>query len=537
MGGAHRFAPFAHCAVLMAGLAAVVGCSRPHEGETPPVAPWLGLQAGPYAVGYTVDHRYDHTRSFRPKYDLDGQPVSGEIARPIQISIWYPAQPGMRPVHMQYGEYLRWTASQFDFTRIGEVPSEQSIAHARERLIERGADPTRVDDVLRRRSLVVKGAAPFPGRFPLVVYGAGYEAPAWENAVLLEYLASYGYVIASSPSFGMYSPGMTNDLMGLEAKTRDHEFVMARAREFVNADSRRIAALGWCFGGLSTVVFALRNSHVDAVVSLDGSMAYDEYEDAALASPHYHLENLRVPFMYLAQAPVDLQDLGFFDELKYSDAYLLTFHDLTHYDFSASHILSEVQAFENGRGRDVRRINLGYAVVCRYVRRFLDAYLKGDATAVSFLACPPEANNIPDNVVSIARRRGLPPPPSSDQFFSLIQSNDVEEAFELFRHARRTAPEVQLFSEELIGPLGRDLLKQGRFDDAIRVFQMQVLAYPESWKGYSALAGAYLHAGRRELAAANYRKSLELNPDNEPATAFLSKSQGEPGPPLDTSGR
>ena len=46
-------------------------------------------------------------------------------------------------------------------------------------------------------------------------------------------------------------------------------------------------------------------------------------------------------------------------------------------------------------------------------------------------------------------------------------------------------------------------------------------AYPESFNVYDSLGEALLAAGDREGAEANYRKSLELNPDNTNAVEVL----------------
>ena len=51
----------------------------------------FGLTPGPYAVGHAVRHEYDYSRTFKKPYDYFGERTPGEIARPIQITIWYPA--------------------------------------------------------------------------------------------------------------------------------------------------------------------------------------------------------------------------------------------------------------------------------------------------------------------------------------------------------------------------------------------------------------------------------------------------------------
>jgi len=51
----------------------------------------LNLEPGQYAVGFKTVSQYDYSRSFS-KHDAEGNLVNESGARPIQTSIWYPAE-------------------------------------------------------------------------------------------------------------------------------------------------------------------------------------------------------------------------------------------------------------------------------------------------------------------------------------------------------------------------------------------------------------------------------------------------------------
>ena len=53
----------------------------------------LTEQPGPHAVGLKVVEQYADTRTFHSRPDVLGHPLPGELARPIQTLIWYPAEP------------------------------------------------------------------------------------------------------------------------------------------------------------------------------------------------------------------------------------------------------------------------------------------------------------------------------------------------------------------------------------------------------------------------------------------------------------
>ncbi|MDF0716284.1 serine hydrolase [Muricauda sp. 334s03] len=55
---------------------------------------------------------------------------------------------------------------------------------------------------------------------------------------------------------------------------------------------------------------------------------------------------------------------------------------------------------------------------------------------------------------------------------------------------------------------------QGQSNKAVDILKLLVQAYPDQWYPYSFLADFQLQAGQKEEAIKNYRKSLELNPEN-----------------------
>src|SRR5207248_550494 len=79
------------------------------------------------------------------------------------------------------------------------------------------------------------------------------------------------------------------------------------------------------------------------------------------------------------------------------------------------------------------------------------------------------------------------------------------------------------FGESELNELGYELLGQNKLMDAIEVLKLNVAAYPSSWNVYDGLGEAYMKNGNRDLAIENYRRSLELNPNNANGAAMLKK--------------
>ncbi|RYU92694.1 alpha/beta fold hydrolase [Emticicia agri] len=76
-------------------------------------------------------------------------------------------------------------------------------------------------------------------------------------------------------------------------------------------------------------------------------------------------------------------------------------------------------------------------------------------------------------------------------------------------------------SEEDLNEWGYALLKRLEILEAIEVFKLNALFYPNSANVYDSLGDAYLKAGQKNLAIANYTKALEINPKKENAQKML----------------
>ena len=79
------------------------------------------------------------------------------------------------------------------------------------------------------------------------------------------------------------------------------------------------------------------------------------------------------------------------------------------------------------------------------------------------------------------------------------------------------------FDEISINGIGYYLMNSGKIREAIEVFKLNVEIFPKSFNVYDFLGEAYMKSGDNENAIKNYRKSLELNPDNNNAREMLKK--------------
>ncbi|HEX7296063.1 MAG TPA: serine hydrolase [Pyrinomonadaceae bacterium] len=107
--------------------------------------------------------------------------------------------------------------------------------------------------------------------------------------------------------------------------------------------------------------------------------------------------------------------------------------------------------------------------------------------------------------------------------FEMLLAGKIPEAIEGYRQIKKATPQNGTVSEDRINNLGYSLLQQGKMAEAIALLKLNVEFYPNAWNTYDSLGEAYMKAGEKELAIANYKKSLELNPANGNGREMLKK--------------
>jgi len=104
-----------------------------------------------------------------------------------------------------------------------------------------------------------------------------------------------------------------------------------------------------------------------------------------------------------------------------------------------------------------------------------------------------------------------------------ITSGGIDAAAKQYHDLKAIEPSTYNFDEDVLNNLGYEFIRAKKFKEAIRLFQLNVEAYPQSSNVYDSLAEAYMDDGDKPEAIANYQKSLQLNPKNRGAVNMLQK--------------
>ena len=109
-----------------------------------------------------------------------------------------------------------------------------------------------------------------------------------------------------------------------------------------------------------------------------------------------------------------------------------------------------------------------------------------------------------------------------------IAEKGIEAGIAQYRDMKAKQSATYDFAEPELNRLGYQLLRTGKPKEAIEIFKLNVEAYPKGFNTYDSLAEAYMTINERELAIQNYKKSVELNPNNKTAVEIIKSLEKAP---------
>ena len=115
----------------------------------------------------------------------------------------------------------------------------------------------------------------------------------------------------------------------------------------------------------------------------------------------------------------------------------------------------------------------------------------------------------------------MPKKSVADEVLAVIEDKGIEAGIAHYNKIK-DAEDYNL-SEREMNDIGYQLMGSDKVEEASKVFQLIVETYPKSSNAYDSLGESYMKMGTNDLAIMNYRKSVELNPNNQNGIDFLKE--------------
>lgn len=508
--------PIRTIVIRAAAIAALL--APPALGAAAPIPRELDM--GPHAVGFRSIERYDRSRVFREKLGPGGAVRPGERSRPVYLYLWYPAEAAVDAPRMVYGEYSFANPADPAFYPLAARLQEREIYGALYPFF--GGQRGSVVDLMNVATAAVRDAKPLAGSYPMILYLPDLRGSAGENALLCEYLASHGYVVAATQPLGtlLRDPSPVPD--DLESLLRDAEFALGELRAWPQSDPARLGLAGRAFGGVTALLLAMRSSDVDAVVALGGWNPPPGRGGLLTACSGWRPERFEARTLAV-RAENEAGAFARVDSLVHATRYLATTAGGAPGDFAGYGALAASMATPPP-GASAKP----YADLCGLARLFLDGALRGrvDGTA----ALEAAAGGAPlAGVRDLRIEPGSPAPLREDRILAVFWEEGVTAGIGLLGRLRAEGVERPL-PPATLNTLGYQFLAAQRLEEAVEIFRAASDLYPGSANAWASLGEACLYADRAEEARGCYRKTLELlsvDTDLDEGTREALKTQAE----------
>lgn len=497
---------------VVVAICAALSLAPSSFAQVPPL--WGALQPGPERVGFTTVFRFDPERTWARTYDAAGVFVPDSNGRPVQVSVWYPAQATGPCAGMSFGG-----AVDVDVVVPPPLTDFASAMRLRNREDAHSAVPAeRFSELLSSPLHSCAGAPPSGGDAPLVLYAGGLNASVISNIVLAEFLASHGFAVASVSLVGAGDAQVTQSrsAIDLEATVRDLEFASTVVRQLGLARGTRVAVVGHSLGAVAAMIFAARHGNTRAAIGLDGTYGFEGAGSLLTTGFGYDPTRMRAAVLDIRRAEGEQEarlDMASVRAMKYARRDLVAIGAMHHSDFTsfamvADRFLTPIDPKYAGTRWDRRTGRDGHETTARLILALLFETLKADPLARGRF----EALARKHESVRWAALVASPLPPSPEETSRLLTTEGLERVKARFRAACADDAPAGCVDAARFNSFGYALLGKHQVREAIAVLELVAWAHPGLANAQDSLADAYLAAGDRERARRSLQRAIELAP-------------------------
>lgn len=137
----------------------------------------------------------------------------------------------------------------------------------------------------------------------------------------------------------------------------------------------------------------------------------------------------------------------------------------------------------------------------------------------------PEMLDIKNSIWAVLdnRQGWVPRPMLSVLLYKKIIQGRLPQTVAWLEQNREDYERLYVFEEYDINQVGYRLFRLNRLDEARQIFEFNLHLFPNGWNGYDSYAEILLELGELQQSKKMYKKSLELNPENENAQLKINE--------------
>lgn len=287
-----------------------------------------------FDVGLKIITKTDSSRSFNNKNN------PAQKFREIKFYVWYPAVKRSNTESNNVLNYIEQMADDFQIRDAKNQPDANELLETKMLFLLN--EKEMINKLMKSKIEAQFNAGIREDKFPLIIVGQGYsyESPV-SQATMCEYLASRGYIVASSPLMGVkdYKTAVTTE--NLEVYYFDLMFIKKVLTKWKNVNKEKIAVSGFDLGGMAALLMQMNDDEIKALVSIDSGICIEQNLRLFDNCNHFKPEKFQVPFLHITRSKEGNESLGLTENLdlinsnKSSEKYLLRIKNMRHIDFTS----------------------------------------------------------------------------------------------------------------------------------------------------------------------------------------------------------
>lgn len=370
------------------------------NGQTLPKY-WGNLKCGKYTVGFKSICVFDTTRKYVLSCgDTSIAKQNKESGRPILINMWYPAIKAKTST-LKIKEFFDFPSSEGTnvfFKKLNNFQFKNSKLYAVDENIRKkdfaSTADTSIAERERKRNLIFekylhsptishRNAELIEGIFPIIIYHQGLGGTIDENYLLLEYLASNGYIVINS-AFQVtdgsgYDVEWYTGVGDYEATFSDFTFIINYCKKNNITKSNQVLLTGHSYGANCALTYVGQgDQNVLGLIPLDSDYGYalnnffpNKFNPFVNEKMKFYDE---LPMFCVGRGEAHFRML---DSLKNSKRYFLTISEMTHNDFTAQGAIGRYFCMDYVVEKEkYERVRYNYLNMCKTILKFADAYTK-----------------------------------------------------------------------------------------------------------------------------------------------------------------
>ncbi|MDH4090495.1 MAG: hypothetical protein OEV24_08505 [Cyclobacteriaceae bacterium] len=350
------------------------------------------LKQGPYKVGFKAGIHYDMGRP-----PLQEQFMRFRQGRGVHISVWYPATVKANHPNMMFSGYVDEISRMVNPREVTKRTRTESIHRMNVELSRAGGDSivmlSHLAELLNANTHAFRNASYIEGSFPILVYP---ESPHFNN-ILIEYLASYGYVVVSVSRHGTFTEDFNGQHVSeIETAVQDCQFALSVIKKEFKASGQPMAVVGTGISALTGLAWMMRDPSIEALVSIDGAILNSLEYELIKKSPYFDINHSTKP-MLVMHSPQASANPDLINNYRYADRYLLSLPHLR--ELYYLNLGAWEKMMPGILGPSPGDASVGFEWLALYTLYFLDWKLKQGYHGRRFFEETPVQNGVPSGLM------------------------------------------------------------------------------------------------------------------------------------------